>query len=50
MTLLVPVTAVLLGVFVIGETLFAKHLIGMGLIALGLACIDGRVFRLLRRR
>jgi drug/metabolite transporter (DMT)-like permease len=49
-TLLVPVTAVLLGVFVIGETLYAKHLIGMGLIALGLASIDGRIFRLLRRR
>jgi drug/metabolite transporter (DMT)-like permease len=49
-TLLVPVTAVLLGIFLLGETLYPKHMIGMGLIALGLAAIDGRIFRLLRRR
>lgn len=41
-TLLVPVTAILLGVTVLGERLEADHLIGMSLIGLGLAAIDGR--------
>ena len=41
-TFLIPVTAILLGVFALGETLLSKHLVGMALIALGLAAIDGR--------
>ncbi len=41
-TFLIPVTAILLGVFALGETLLPKHLLGMALIALGLAAIDGR--------
>ena len=46
-TFLIPVTAILLGTFVLGEHLAARHFAGMALIGLGLAAIDGR---LLRRR
>lgn len=42
-TFLVPVSAILLGVFVLGETLYLKHFIGMALIGAGLAAIDGRL-------
>jgi drug/metabolite transporter (DMT)-like permease len=48
-TFLVPVTAILLGVAVLGETLLPRHLAGMALIGLGLAAIDGRAFERLRR-
>jgi len=48
-TLLVPVTAVLLGTFVLGESLRSNHAIGMLLIAAGLAVIDGRLWRHIRR-
>ncbi len=47
-TLLIPVTAILLGVMVLGETLVPRHLSGMALIGLGLAAIDGRPWRALR--
>lgn len=47
-TLLVPVTAILLGVLVLGEALLPRHLAGMALIALGLAAIDGRPLARLR--
>jgi len=46
-TLLMPGIALLLGGFLLGETLEALHFAGMGLIALGLAAIDGRPFKLL---
>ncbi|HET9810538.1 MAG TPA: EamA family transporter [Sphingomicrobium sp.] len=49
-TLLVPPTAILLGALFLDETLAAHDLIGLALIALGLAAIDGRLFRALRRR
>ena len=49
-TFLVPVSAVLLGVFVLGETLRARHLGGMALIGAGLAFLDGRLPRWLIRR
>ncbi len=42
-TLLVPVSAILLGALVLGETLAARHFAGMAGIALGLALIDGRL-------
>lgn len=42
-TFLIPVSAILLGVLFLGETLQAKHLIGMAMIAAGLAAIDGRL-------
>lgn len=44
-TFLVPVSAVLLGVLVLGERLAIEHLLGMALIGLGLGLIDGRLFR-----
>ncbi len=43
-TFLIPVVAILLGVFVLGERLELRHLTGMALIAIGLAAIDGRIF------
>lgn len=49
-TLLVPVSAILLGVLVLGETLLPRHLAGFAVIALGLVAIDGRIFSLLRNR
>lgn len=44
-TFLIPITAILLGTFVLGERLAPRHFAGMALIGLGLAAIDGRVFR-----
>lgn len=44
-TFLVPVTALLLGIGVLDETLSAEALLGMLLIFTGLAVIDGRLFR-----
>jgi len=44
-TLIVPVTAIFLGVFVLEETLETKHMMGMAIIAFGLVAIDGRLFR-----
>jgi drug/metabolite transporter (DMT)-like permease len=44
-TLLVPVTALLLGWLVLGEALATRHLAGMAVIGLGLLAIDGRVVR-----
>ena len=43
-TLLVPVSAILLGSIVLGERLDAHQFAGIGLIALGLLVIDGRIF------
>lgn len=48
-TFLIPVTAILLGALVLGEALEARHYAGMVLIALGLAAIDGRPWRMLKR-
>jgi drug/metabolite transporter (DMT)-like permease len=48
-TFLIPVTAIILGALVLGERLSLNHFIGMALIAVGLAAIDGRVLRALRR-
>jgi drug/metabolite transporter (DMT)-like permease len=42
-TLLVPISAVLLGVLFLKEAFTAQTLAGMGLVALGLAAIDGRL-------
>lgn len=47
-TFLIPVTAILLGALFLGERLEWRSFAGMGLIAAGLAAIDGRLFR--RRR
>ena len=49
-TLLIPVSALLLGHFILGEGLALQHVLGMTLIALGLAAIDGRALGALRLR
>jgi drug/metabolite transporter (DMT)-like permease len=46
-TFLVPVSAILLGALVLGEALEPREFAGFGLIALGLAAIDGRPGRML---
>jgi drug/metabolite transporter (DMT)-like permease len=46
-TFLIPPSAILLGVFVLGEHLDATDVAGMALIGLGLAAIDGRLALLL---
>jgi drug/metabolite transporter (DMT)-like permease len=48
-TFLVPVTAIFLGALFLGEHLAANHFLGMACIGLGLAAIDGRALRVLRR-
>jgi drug/metabolite transporter (DMT)-like permease len=49
-TLLVPPVAILLGALFLGETLAPQDFAGLGLIALGLAAIDGRLVSVLARR
>ena len=49
-TLLAPATAILLGAVVLGESLAARDFVGLGLIALGLAVIDGRLPQAARAR
>ncbi len=49
-TFLIPVSAIILGSLVLGERLDPRHFLGMGLIGVGLAAIDGRLFRLRRSR
>lgn len=44
-TLLIPVSAILLGYLFLGERLASNHFVGMSLIALGLLSIDGRLYR-----
>ncbi len=49
-TLLIPVSALVLGTAILGERLDPRHFAGMALIGLGLATIDGRLLALLRGR
>src|SRR6478752_3639742 len=49
-TLLVPPVAILLGALFLGETLAPQDFLGLGLIALGLAAIDGRLLSLVSGR
>ena len=49
-TLLVPPIAILLGVLFLGELLTGGQFLGLAVIALGLAVIDGRLFAAVRRR
>lgn len=49
-TFLIPVSAILLGTLILGERLAANHFLGMAVIGLGLAAIDGRLLTLVRRR
>jgi drug/metabolite transporter (DMT)-like permease len=48
-TFLIPVSAILLGATLLGERLEPKHFLGMALIGLGLAAIDGRPVEAARR-
>jgi drug/metabolite transporter (DMT)-like permease len=47
-TLLVPVSAILLGTILLNEQLAVNDFIGMALIGLGLVATDGRIFNLFR--
>lgn len=49
-TLLVPAIALLLGYFILNETLHRTSLIGMTLIGISLVIIDGRLYRACRRK
>jgi len=49
-TLLIPVSALLLGTGILGERLDPRHFIGMGLTGLGLVVIDGRLLRKIKSR
>ncbi|HVZ64045.1 MAG TPA: DMT family transporter [Lacunisphaera sp.] len=49
-TFMVPVGAVILGALVLGERLAPNHFLGMLAIGIGLAAIDGRLFRMMRRQ
>ncbi|MEM7620512.1 MAG: DMT family transporter [Pseudomonadota bacterium] len=49
-TFLIPVSAILLGVLILDEALQLKHIIGMGLIGVGLIILDGRLWQSLRKR
>lgn len=48
-TFLIPPTAIALGIGFLDERLEFNHLIGLGLIGVGLAAIDGRIVARLRR-
>jgi drug/metabolite transporter (DMT)-like permease len=47
-TFLIPVSAIALGFLVLGERLDPRHFVGMALVGLGLAAIDGRLLKLAR--
>ena len=44
-TFLIPVSAVLLGIAFLGEVLLPKHVLGMALIGIGMAAVDGRPWK-----
>lgn len=48
-TFLIPVSSILLGAAFLGERLGPQHFIGMGMIGIGLAAIDGRLIQFWRR-
>ncbi len=48
-TFLIPVSAILLGALFLGERLAPRHFLGMALIGLALAVMDGRVATLVNR-
>jgi drug/metabolite transporter (DMT)-like permease len=47
-TLLAPVSSILLGAIFLRERLEPRHFVGLALIAIGLACIDGRAAQAMR--
>lgn len=48
-TMLIPVSAMLLGVLVLGEPVQVGALLGLAMIGIGLVVIDGRLYRAFRR-
>jgi drug/metabolite transporter (DMT)-like permease len=48
-TLLIPVTALLLGYLVLGESISGREIVGAVVIGSALLLIDGRVFDFVRR-
>ena len=48
-TLLIPVSAIILGVFLLDESLEPQHLSGMAIISLGLLIMDGRLLQFFRK-
>ncbi len=48
-TLLIPVSAIILGVFLLDESLELQHLSGMAVISLGLLIMDGRLIQFFRK-
>ncbi len=48
-TFLIPASAIMLGVLFLGESLLLKHLVGLALIGVGMAIIDGRLWQLVRQ-
>lgn len=48
-TLIAPISAIILGVSLLGETIRLEHLLGMTCIFVGLLLIDGRIVRRFRR-
>jgi drug/metabolite transporter (DMT)-like permease len=48
-TFLIPVSAIIMGTFALGERLDPRHFAGLAFIAAGLAAIDGRLLTQLRR-
>ncbi len=48
-TLLIPVTAILLGYLVLGESISGREIVGALVIGSALLVIDGSVFNLVRR-
>ncbi|MCB8819587.1 DMT family transporter [Microvirga rosea] len=49
-TFLIPISAILFGVLILGERLELRQITGMGLIGIGLILIDGRLVTALKRR
>jgi len=47
-TFITPISAILLGVLVLHESLLPVHFVGIFVIFLGLVCIDGRLIRRFR--
>jgi len=47
-TFIAPVSAIILGLTILGETIRPEHLLGMACIFIGLLLIDGRIVRRLR--
>lgn len=48
-TFIAPVSSVLLGVLILQEQLLPIHMMGMGVIFLGMIFVDGRLLKMLRR-